>query len=81
MFDIMEVLPVDLVVCNIFGFLSIYDLVKLERASTSKHSMQLFLHCLPHCLPVRINERKHGNIALLKWCAQRRCRIYICLFL
>ena len=76
MFNIMEVLPVDLVGCNIFGFLSIYDLVKLERASTSKHSMQLFLHCLSHCLPVRINERKHRNIDLLKWCVQRRCRIY-----
>ena len=47
MLTIIECFPVELVGMKVLGYLSLRDIVMLERASNSKKSHQLFLDLIP----------------------------------
>ena len=71
----IENLPVELVGVCILGYLSLKDIVMLERACGSKKSHQLFLTMIPLCTDVVLSHSKHTYISALDWFAKRRCKI------
>ena len=72
---LFENLPLDIVSSQVLGFLSIRDIVMLERSCGSRKSHKLFLNLIPYSLPVILPFSKQKNISLLKWFAKRRCKI------
>ena len=64
-----EDLPVELVGTNVLGYLSLKDIVLLERACGSKKSHQAFME------PVVLPSSKHHNMSVLLWFANRHCKI------
>lgn len=75
MLTIIECLPVELVGMKVLGYLSLRDIVMLERASGSKKSHQLFLSLIPYCLPIFFPSSKLANTSALDWFIKRRCKI------
>ena len=72
---LLEYLAVELVGMNVLCYLSLRDIIKLERACGSKKSQQLFLGWIPHYPAVVLHYSKHTNIIALTWFSQRKCRI------
>ena len=72
----MQDLPVDLVGTNVFGYLSLKDIVMLERACGGKLSRQTFLQQITYCAPVSLSEYKHSNISSLNWFSKVQCKIH-----
>ena len=70
-------LPVEVVGVNVLGYLSLRDIVMLERASCSKRSYQQFLRVIPFCLPVVFSSSKHTILSSLKWFTKTQCKIYL----
>ena len=66
MLRLLEDLPVELVGTNVLGYLSLKDIVLLERACGSKKSHQAFMEQIPHRPPVVIPSSKHTNIETKK---------------
>ena len=78
MLRLFENLPVELVGTNVLRFLSIKDIVNLERASGSKKSHQLFLCWIPYYPSVVLYfyiDFKKTTMLALRWFAKRRCKI------
>ena len=75
MLRVIENLPVELVGVCILGYLSLKDIVMLERACGSKKSHQLFLTMMQHCTAVVLPNYEHKNMSALDWFAKTRCRI------
>ena len=70
-------LPVEVLGVNVLGYLSLRDIVMLERASGSKKSYQQFLRVIPFCLPVVFSSSKHTILSSLKWFTKTQCKIYL----
>ena len=70
---LLEKLPVELVGFNVLGYLSVKDIVMLERACGSKKSQKLFLSLIPYCPPLVLPSCKQTTA--LAWFAQRLCKI------
>ena len=75
MLNLIEHLPEELVGMNVLGYLSIKEMVMLERACGSKKSQHCFLELLLHRPPVVLPSSKHRNISLLEWFCKKRCSI------
>ena len=75
MLNLIEHLPVELVGTNVLGYLSIKDIVMLERACGSKKTQHCFLELLLHRPPVVLPSSKHRDILALKWFEKRRSKI------
>ena len=81
MLEFIKSLPVELVGSYVFGYLTVKDLVWLERASCSRASMQLFLQCVPHCPAVIPPSNYYFTPHYMKimckwlWFAVKRLRI------
>ena len=75
MLRLLEDLPVELVGTNVLGYLSLKDIVMLERACGSKESHQAFMEKLPYCPSIILPSSKHNNISVLQWFANRQCKI------
>ena len=75
MLRLLEDLPVELVGTNVLGYLSLKDIVLLERACGSKKSHQAFMEQLPHRQPVVLPSSEHTNKSTLNWLAKRQCTI------
>ena len=71
----LDKLPVELVGTNVLGYLSLKDIVMLERSSGSKISHQLFLNLIPYCPPVVLPSCKHTNESVLHWFVNMKCKI------
>ena len=76
MLRLLEDLPVELVGTNVLGYLSVKDIVMLERACGSKKSHQAFIKQITYCAPVDLSDNKHSNISALNWFSKRQCRIH-----
>ena len=70
MLRLLEDLPVELVGTNVLGYLSLKDIVMLERACGSKKSHQAFMEKLPYCPSIILPSSKHYNISVLQWFAK-----------
>ena len=68
-------LPVELVGANVLSFLSLRDIIILERACNSEESHQLLLNSIPYCHPVELPNIKHDNISTLNWFSKRRFKL------
>ena len=75
MLRLLEDLPVELVGTNVLGYLSVKDIVMLERACGSKKSHQAFMEQIPHRPAVVLLSWKHDSISVLTWFANRQCKI------
>ena len=75
MLSLLEDLPVELVGTNVFGYLSVKDIVMLERACASKKSHQAFMEQISQRPPVVLPSSKHYNISVLQWFANEQCKI------
>ena len=75
MLRLLEKLPVELVGTNVLGYLSLKDIVMLERACGSKISHQLFLDLIPYCPPLVLPSCKHTNQSVLDWFSSKKCKI------
>ena len=73
MLHLLEKLPVELVGYNVLSFLTVNDIVMLERACGSKKSQNIFLGLIPYCPPLVLPSCKHTTA--LAWFAQRQCKI------
>ena len=76
--NFIEELPTDLVSDAVFSYLKISDIVRLERASGSKKSLQHLLNLISHCAPCELPYRwysKNRNISALEWSAKRQLKI------
>ena len=77
MLHLIEHLPVELVCTNVLGYLSLHDIVMLERASCSKKSHDFFLSIVPHCPPVVLPLYIQSNMVLLNWFAKVQYKIVL----
>ena len=75
MFHFIGDLPVELVGTNVFGYLSLKDIVLQERACCSKKSHHTFLNQIPYCPPVELPSNKHNNKSAVNWFVLKRCRV------
>ena len=75
MTTLLEDLPVELVGTNVLAYLSLKDIVMLERACGSKNSHQAFIEQITYCAPVDLHYNKHSIISVLNWFAKRQCTI------
>ena len=75
MLRLLEDLPVELVGTNVLGYLSLKDIVMLERACGSKKSHQAFMEQIPHSPAVELSYENNTNMTALSWCAERHCQI------
>ena len=75
MLRLLEDLPVELVGTNVLGYLSVKDIVMLERACGSKKSHQAFMEQIPHSPSVELPYNKIPTLLTLQWFAKRKCRI------
>ena len=75
MTTLLEDLPVDLVGTNVLGYLSLKEIVMLERACGSKKSHQAFMEQIQYCEPVDLSDNKHSNILALNWFSKVQGRI------
>ena len=75
MLRLLEKLPVELVGANVLAYLSLKDIVMLERACSSRISHQLFLYLIPYCPPVVLPSCKHTNESVLRWFVNMKCKI------
>ena len=75
MLRLLEDLPVELVGTNVLGYLSLTDIVMLERACGSKQSHQTFMEQIPHRPPVVLSSSKNSNMETLNWFANRQCKV------
>ena len=72
----LENLPVELVGTNVLGFLSLKNVIMLERACGSKKFHQAFMKQITYCTPITLSDNKHSNISALNWFSKRQCRIH-----
>ena len=75
MINLIEHLPVDLVGNNVLAYLSLKDIVMLERGCCSKKTHQQLCGCVPYCPPVRLPSYTEIFIPVFNWFCTRRCRI------
>ena len=75
MLRFIENLPVELVGKHVLGYLSLQDIVLLERSCGSKKSHQLFLNLIPYCSPVVVPSRLHTDTSVIEWFSKRQCKI------
>ena len=75
MLKLLENLPVELMGSNVLGFLSLTDIIVLERACGSKKSHHLFLSLIPYCCPAEFPTSEHSNKSVMDWFANRQCKI------
>ena len=71
----MRHLPLELVGTKVLGYLSLKDIVILERACGSKKSHKLFISMIPYCLDVMLPRSKHEDCSALEWFNKKQCRI------
>ena len=71
----IDILPVELIGSDVLGYLSLKDMVMLERSCGSKKFHQLFLTWIPFSPPVVLSSFKHNNKLVLDWFAKLYCRI------
>ena len=76
MLRLLENVPVELVGTNVLGYLSLKDIVMLERACVSKKSRQVFMEQIPHCAAIVLPSNEHNNMSVLQWFATKQCKIY-----
>ena len=76
MLRLLEDLPVELVGTNVLGYLSLKEVVMLERACGSKKSHQAFMGQLPHRPAVVLSSKKHNDMVVLQWFANKQCKVY-----
>ena len=67
MLRLLEDLPVELVGTNVLGYLSLKDIVLLERACGSKKSHQAFMEQIPHSPSVELPIIKISTLSTLQW--------------
>ena len=75
MLNLIEHLPVALVATDVLRYLSLRDIVMMERACICKKSKQLFHYLITHCPPVEFPYCKHTNIQALNWLSTRQFKI------
>ena len=75
MLDLIENLPVDLVGTNVLGYLSLKDIVLMERACGSKKSHQLFRSIIIYCPAIKYPHHKRGLALSLHWFEKTLCPI------
>ena len=75
MAKLLEDLPVDLVGANVLGYLSLKDIVMLERVCGSKKYHQAFMEQIPHRPPVELPSSKHNNGSVFQWLENVQCRL------
>ena len=75
MLRLFEDLPVELVGTNVFGYLSLKDIVLLERACGSNESHHAFMNITPYCPPIEIPYCKVQYLPTLYWFAKRQCKV------
>ena len=75
MFSLLEYLPVELVGVKVLDFLSLREIIMLERASCSKECYQHFLDLIPLCQSLELPTDTHKTKSVLAWFAKRRCKI------
>ena len=73
--NLIEKLPLELVGMNVLCYLSLMDIVMLERACGSKNSHQLLLNLIPYSTPVVLTTKQHNNREALDWFTNRRCKL------
>ena len=76
MLRLFEDLSVELVGTNVLGFLSLKDIVLLERACCSVESHQAFMEQIPHRPPIVLPSNEHNNMAVLQWFAKKPFKIH-----
>ena len=78
MLRLLEDIPVELVGTNVLGYLSLKDIVMLERACGSKKSYKAFMEQITGSPPVTVTlpSFMDKNISIYNWFARRHCKIY-----
>ena len=71
----LENLPVELVGTKVLGFLSLKDVIILERACGSKKSHLALMKRITYCAPAHLSDNKHSNISALNWFTKRKLPI------
>ena len=75
LFDLIEILPTEIIHSSVLNWLELGDLVRLERAC-SKHQLNLLIrNCLPNCSPVYI-ENSDDNYKVVDWLETTRCSVH-----
>ena len=75
MLSLIENLPVEIVGTHVLGYLTIRDIVMLERGCGSKKSHQQFLSWFPYSSPVVFPESNLKSVITFNWFVKRQCRI------
>lgn len=75
MLSLLEYLPVELVGVKVLDFLSLREIIMLERASCSKECYQHFLDLIPLCQSLELPTDKQKTKSVLVWFAKRKCKI------
>ena len=75
MLRMFEELPVELMGMNVLSYLSLEDMVMLERACASKESHQAFMGQTPHCAPFVLMFNRFPTTSSIHWFAKNKCRI------
>lgn len=71
----IECLPMELIGTNVLGYLSIEDIITMERACYSKESHRFFLNSIPYCPPISIPYKTHIDVSALDWLSKRQCKL------
>ena len=75
MLNLIENLPVDLVGTNVLGYLSLKDIVLMERACGNKKSHQQFMSIILYCPAITYPHHKRGLALSLHWFERTQCPI------
>ena len=71
----IEQLPVELVGTNVLSYLSMKDIVMLERTCGSKKSHQVFIDVMPYFSHVDLSSLNYTTSTIINWFKNRRCKI------
>lgn len=61
---------------HVLGYLSVLDLILLERSAASKTSRQIYLNYMPYCPSIQLCEKYQQNLLALNYFQRMRCPIY-----
>ena len=75
MLNLLEHLPVELLGTHVLGYISLKDIVMLERACGSKKSHQVLLDLILYCPSIKLPLNKQRNKLILDWFVITQCRI------
>ena len=75
MWNILKLLPIELVNKDVFSFLSLKSIALLERAACGRSSRPHLLHMISECLPFHLPRHQQKNLSFMYWFKRRNCKL------